>query len=91
MRISIGARCAGLRPVPTFSAVALLSAAVLLGTAMLGAVAGGVYPDLTTAMRAMSRLSRLYPPKGGEVAARHDQRYLIWEALQTTARAATTV
>jgi D-ribulokinase len=64
---------------------------VLLGTAMLGAVAGGVYPDLTTAMRAMSRLSRLYPPKGGEVAARHDQRYLIWEALQTTARAATTV
>lgn len=64
---------------------------VLLGTAMLGAVAGGVYPDLTTAMGAMSRLSRLYPPKGGEVASRHDERYQIWEALQTTARAATKV
>ena len=58
---------------------------------LLGAVAGGIYPDLTTAMGAMSRLSRLYPPKGGEVAARHDQRYQIWEALQTTARAATRV
>ena len=64
---------------------------VLLGTAMLGAVAGGVYPDLPTAMGAMSRLSRLYPPKGGEVAARHEARYRIWEALQNTARAASRV
>lgn len=64
---------------------------MLLGTAMLGAVAGGVYPDLPTAMGAMSRLSRLYPPKGGEVAARHEARYRIWEALQNTARAASRV
>lgn len=64
---------------------------VLLGTAMLGAVAGGIYPDLVSAMGAMSRLSRHYPPKGGTVAVRHDDRYRIWEALQTTARAASKV
>ncbi|WBU60491.1 FGGY-family carbohydrate kinase [Paracoccus albus] len=64
---------------------------VLLGSAMLGAVAGGIYPDLATAMGNMSRLSAHYPPKGGTVAAKHDKRFRIWEDLQSIARKATQV
>ncbi|MFC3528781.1 FGGY-family carbohydrate kinase [Paracoccus mangrovi] len=58
---------------------------VLLGSAMLGAVAAGVYPDLRTAMPAMSRIATSCAP---DVASRrvHDLRYAAFLRLQQAAR-----
>jgi D-ribulokinase len=58
---------------------------VLLGSAMLGAVAAGRY-DLTGAMRAMSRLREVTEPAGGEVAALHARKRLAFETLQRAER-----
>ena len=60
---------------------------VLLGAAMLGAVAAGRYPDLATAMPAMSRLGDIYQPVGGELGRWHDRRYQAFLALQDVGRA----
>ncbi len=59
---------------------------VLLGSAMLGAVAAGAFPDLPSAMPAMSRVKNLASP---EAAFRkvHDVRYEAFLALQNAARA----
>lgn len=59
---------------------------VLLGTAMLGATAAGRYGSLQEAMRAMSRLSTLYRPAGGQVREIHDHRYLAFGRLQEVER-----
>jgi len=59
---------------------------VLLGSAMLGAVAGGAYPTVEAAMAAMSAISAEFKPAGGEIAALHDRRFTAFEALQKTAR-----
>jgi D-ribulokinase len=59
---------------------------VLLGAAMLGAVAAGGYADLATAMPAMSALGEVYRPAVGE-RARHDRRYAAFLALQAAGRA----
>ena len=59
---------------------------VLLGSAMLGAVAAGVY-DIAGAMRAMSRLGQVTEPAGGEIAALHARKRLAFETLQTAERA----
>ncbi len=59
---------------------------VLLGAAMLGGVAGGLYGELRAAMGAMSRISRRHAPAEGELADRHAARYRAFEALQRTAR-----
>ncbi|MDB6176288.1 FGGY-family carbohydrate kinase [Paracoccus sp. Z330] len=59
---------------------------VLLGSAMLGAVAAGAYENVPDAMQAMSRLGKVYTPASGPSAARHTQRYKAFEALQTAAR-----
>lgn len=59
---------------------------VLLGAAMLGAVAAGRYPDLPTAMPAMSRLERRHAPASGETAAWHARRFAAFEALQQASR-----
>jgi D-ribulokinase len=58
---------------------------VLLGSAMLGAVAAGAFPDLSSAMPAMSRVANLASP---EAASRklHDARYEAFLALQNAAR-----
>lgn len=58
---------------------------VLLGSAMLGAVAAGAFPDLSSAMPAMSRVANLASP---EAAFRkvHDARYEAFLALQNAAR-----
>ncbi len=58
---------------------------VLLGSAMLGAVAAGVYPDLRTAMPAMSRIATSCAP---DAASRrvHDLRYAAFLRLQQAAR-----
>lgn len=59
---------------------------VLLGSAMLGAVASGGQPSLPAAMTAMSAAERIHDPAGGEIAALHDARFAAFETLQRTAR-----
>jgi len=58
---------------------------VLLGAAMLGAVAAGRH-DMRGAMTAMSRLGSVSEPAGGEIAALHAKRRKAFEALQTMER-----
>ncbi len=59
---------------------------VLLGSAMLGAVAAGLQPDIQAAMAAMSSIGEIYRPGGGEVAAYHAQRFEGFELLQSAGR-----
>lgn len=59
---------------------------VLLGSAMLGAVAAGAHPDLQTAMPAMSRVAASCTPAGGPIAGIHDARFDAFLTLQKTAR-----
>ncbi len=59
---------------------------VLLGAAMLGAVASGTYPDAAAAMAAMSGTARLFPPATGALADLHNRRYAAFCALQQAAR-----
>ncbi|WP_028712024.1 FGGY-family carbohydrate kinase [Paracoccus sp. J55] len=58
---------------------------VLLGSAMLGAVAAGLFPDLLTAMPAMSRIATRCAPDPAS-RARQDARHAAFLALQSTAR-----
>jgi D-ribulokinase len=58
---------------------------VLLGAAMLGAVAAG-RSTMTGAMAAMSRLSRVNEPAGGELAALHAKKRRAFETLQDAER-----
>lgn len=60
---------------------------VLLGSAMLGAVAAGRYPDLISAMTGMSAMGDIYRPAGGSLKALHDKRFAAFELLQKAARA----
>ena len=64
---------------------------VLLGSAILGAVAASVYPDIPTAMKTMSAFSGFYQPQGGKVAALHEARFTVFEQLQTVARQASRI
>jgi D-ribulokinase len=59
---------------------------VLLGSAMLGAVAAGTYPDLISAMPAMSRIAKCSMPDAAFQQA-HQSRYEAFLALQNAARA----
>lgn len=59
---------------------------VLLGSAMLGAVAAGLQPDIPAAMAAMSVAGETYLPAGGVSAAYHDKRFEAFELLQATGR-----
>jgi len=59
---------------------------VLLGAAILGAVASGLHPDIATAMGAMSGTSDSYPPTDGAIAAEHEKRYRAFLSLQQVAR-----
>jgi len=58
---------------------------VLLGAAMLAAVAAGRY-DRETVMSAMSRLAQEVTPAGGEIAALHARKRRILELAQETER-----
>ncbi|RQP06630.1 MAG: ribulokinase [Paracoccus sp. BP8] len=58
---------------------------VLLGSAMLGAVAAGLFPDLLTAMPAMSRIATRCAPDPAS-RGRQDARHAAFLALQSTAR-----
>lgn len=58
---------------------------VLLGSAMLAAVAAGRYDRVTTAMSAMSELGDVYLPDPS-VATWHDKRFAAFERLQAVGR-----
>jgi D-ribulokinase len=59
---------------------------VLLGAAMLGAAAAGQYNSLQDAMKAMSRLSKVFKPAGGSIETLHAHRYRAFEVLQSADR-----
>ncbi|MGI0522784.1 FGGY-family carbohydrate kinase [Rhizobium giardinii] len=59
---------------------------VLLGAAILGSVAGGAFPDVGSAMGALSATDRTYLPAKGETAALHAKRYDAFTRLQALAR-----
>jgi FGGY-family pentulose kinase len=52
--------------------------AILLGAAMLGAVAGGAHASLPAAMAAMSRAGTTLPPAEGAVRRYHDAKYAVF-------------
>jgi FGGY-family pentulose kinase len=52
--------------------------AVLLGAAMLGAVAAGTYPSLLAAMGAMNDTAAVLTPTGGEVERFYDGKYRVF-------------
>jgi D-ribulokinase len=55
--------------------------AVLLGAAMLGAVASGRYPSLLSAMAAMNEAAALIEPTGGAVARFHDAKHRVFQRM----------
>jgi D-ribulokinase len=59
---------------------------VLLGSAMLGGVAGGQFDDVRSAMARMSHISETYEPAAGDIAARHEARFRAFTKLQGVAR-----
>lgn len=61
---------------------------VLLGSAILGGVAGGLFGDIATAMAAMSAEAGGHSPCTGAEADWHVGRYAIFNALQDVARKA---
>lgn len=58
---------------------------VLLGSAMLGAVASGEKSSVTAAMSEMSSLGRVYEPAAGAIGQQHLKRFQAFEALQAAA------
>lgn len=58
---------------------------VLLGSAMLGAVAAGHYDGFETAMLSMSEIEVVYPPTAAN-RAWHERRFRSFEALQAAYR-----
>lgn len=61
---------------------------VLLGSAILGSVAGGVHTDIHDAMEQMSSFASHYKPQIGPARALHEARFKIFEQLQSIARQA---
>jgi D-ribulokinase len=59
---------------------------VLLGAAMLGGVAGGLFDDVRSAMASMSQISKVYEPAAGAIAALHETRFRAFRQLQSVAR-----
>ncbi|GAA0587969.1 FGGY-family carbohydrate kinase [Caenispirillum bisanense] len=55
--------------------------AVLLGSAVLGAVAAGAWPDIPAAMAAMSRAGRVIAAAEGPARAYHDHKYRVFQRL----------
>jgi D-ribulokinase len=60
---------------------------VLLGSAMLGAVAAGAHVDVAGAMTAMARIGETYLPSPN-FSRRHEARFAAFELLQKAAREA---
>lgn len=59
---------------------------VLLGSAIIGAIAGGAYSDIKEGMSAMSSIGKIFKPAGGEIAKLHENRFRAFEALQIAAK-----
>ena len=59
---------------------------VMLGAAMLGAVAAARFDGVQPAMAAMSQISKVYAPAARAIAARHDTRFRAFSRLQALAR-----
>ena len=59
---------------------------VLLGAAMLGGVAGGLFDDVRSAMTSMSHISKIYEPDAGDIAALHEARFRAFKQLQNVAK-----
>jgi D-ribulokinase len=59
---------------------------VLLGAAMLGAVAAGRFANVPSAMAAMSHIGNRYLPADGRIAAEHSARYRSFTRLQSLTR-----
>jgi D-ribulokinase len=59
---------------------------VLLGSAILGAVAGGLFDNLQSAMSAMSSPKTTYQPVPGPIRELHESRYDAFRRLQGVAR-----
>lgn len=59
---------------------------VLLGSAMLAAVAAKTYPDLQAAMPAMSAVAGRCEPAMGNIRVLHEARYQAFLKIQTLAR-----
>ncbi|MCC9608950.1 FGGY-family carbohydrate kinase [Blastopirellula sp. JC732] len=57
------------------------SESVLLGSAMLGAVASGDHSNLLSAMAAMSGVSRVLEPTSGPTAAYHQAKYEVFQRM----------
>jgi FGGY-family pentulose kinase len=55
--------------------------AVLLGAAVLGAVASGKFPSLLAAMNAMNVADQVIAPAKGKVATYHDRKYAIFHRM----------
>jgi D-ribulokinase len=59
---------------------------VLLGAAILGALAAGHFSDMPAAMSAMTRSAAVFEPAGGDIETAHAKRFGIFEKLQSTMR-----
>ena len=59
---------------------------VLLGAAILGGVASGLFHDVPSAMAEMSQISKIYEPDAGAMAALHEVRFGAFKKLQSLAR-----
>jgi len=55
--------------------------AVLLGSALLGAVAAGEFPSVIAGMGAMNRPGIVIEPTGGETVGYHDAKYLVFHRM----------
>lgn len=55
--------------------------AVLLGAAVLGAVASGHYPSELAAMNAMNQADKVIVPAKGKIADYHDRKYRIFHRM----------
>lgn len=55
--------------------------AVLLGSAMLGAVAAGAFPDLEHAMAAMNTASHVVAPAGGATGEFHARKHQVFHRM----------
>ncbi|MBC2774730.1 FGGY-family carbohydrate kinase [Rhizobium sp. AQ_MP] len=60
---------------------------VLLGSAILGSVAGGAFPDVKGAMQALSASASVFEPCQGELIALHQRRFDAFLKLQDIGRA----
>lgn len=54
---------------------------VLLGASILGAVAGGLHPDIRAAMTAMSREGVVVEPADGAARRYHDAKYAVFRRM----------